>query len=98
MTDQLPMQRRSGEIAVAPSRLSGAVRWFSQEKGYGFIVPDDESEDLFVRFSAIRGEGFLSLHGSQRVTFEAGSDGRGPRALDVVTEELVADPADQRAS
>jgi cold shock protein len=76
---QLPTQ----EIRVMPQRRTGRVRWFSGEKGYGFIVPDDGGEDVFVRHSAIEANGFRTLHEDQRVTYELGDDGRGPRALQV---------------
>jgi cold shock protein len=80
------LQRRTAEIRVETppdSRRSGTVRWYSEEKGYGFLAPDDGSEDVFVRYSAIEGSGFRTLSEDQRVTFVTGSDGRGPRANDV---------------
>ncbi len=58
----------------------GTVKWFSDEKGYGFIVPDDGSKDLFVHFSNIDGDGFKSLSEGQKVTFEPGEGRRGPEA------------------
>ncbi len=81
-----PLQRRTAEIAVeagSEARRSGTVRWYSEEKGYGFLAPDDGGEDVFVRYSAIEGSGFRSLDEGQPVTFVTGSDGRGPRASDV---------------
>lgn len=66
-----------------PQRQHGQVRWFSREKGYGFLIPDDGGEDVFVRFSSIAGEGFRCLDAGQRVSFVLGDDGRGPRADDV---------------
>jgi cold shock protein len=86
VTDDPLLQRRTAEIRIEPShedRRSGRVRWYSEEKGYGFLAPDDGSEDVFVRYSAIEGSGFRSLAEDQRVTFLTGSDGRGPRASDV---------------
>jgi cold shock protein len=77
------LQRRTAEIRIETepaARRSGVVRWYSEEKGYGFLAPDDGSEDVFVRYSAIEGDGFRSLSEGQRVTFVTGSDGRGPRA------------------
>ena len=49
----------------------GTVKWFNEDKGYGFITPDDGSEDLFVHHSGIAGEGFKSLDEGQKVTYEA---------------------------
>ncbi|MFA9432487.1 cold-shock protein [Egicoccus sp. AB-alg2] len=66
-------------------RLGGEVRWYNEEKGYGFIAPDDGGDDVFVRYSSISGDGFRCLQAGQRVTFERSDDGRGPRALDVHT-------------
>lgn len=84
MTEDPSLQRRTAEIAIetepTADRRAGVVRWYSEEKGYGFLAPDDGGEDVFVRYSAIEGDGFRSLREGQRVTFLTGSDGRGPRA------------------
>lgn len=69
--------------ALSSDESTGAVRWFSAEKGYGFITPDDGSEDVFVRFSSIEREGFRSLDPGQHVRFRRTTDARGPRAADV---------------
>ncbi len=61
----------------------GTVKWFSDEKGYGFITPDDGSKDLFVHFSNIDGEGFRTLTEGQKVTFEAAEGRKGPEATSV---------------
>lgn len=78
-----PVQRVTDEIAVeaaSDERCTGWVRWYSQEKGYGFLAPDDGGEDVFVRYSAIAGDGFRTLTEGQRVSFAVADDGRGPRA------------------
>ena len=49
----------------------GTVKWFNEEKGYGFIHPDDGSEDLFVHYTGIVGEGFRSLEEGEKVTYVA---------------------------
>ncbi len=61
----------------------GTVKWFNEEKGYGFITPKDGSKDLFVHYSNISGEGFKSLSEGQQVTFEAGEGRKGPEATNV---------------
>ncbi|MDY6843787.1 MAG: cold-shock protein [Thermodesulfobacteriota bacterium] len=63
-------------------RETGTVKWFSNTKGYGFIARD-EGEDIFVHYSAIRGDGFRSLEEGQRVEFTAAQGEKGPQAHDV---------------
>jgi cold shock protein len=61
----------------------GTVKWFSQEKGYGFISPDDGGEDLFVHYTGIAGRGFRSLEEADRVSYEVTEGRRGSQATDV---------------
>ena len=62
----------------------GTVKWFNDQKGYGFITPEDGSKDLFVHHSEIRGEGFKSLRDGQSVEFEVAQGPKGPQATNVV--------------
>lgn len=62
----------------------GTVKWFNASKGYGFIAPDDGSDDLFVHHSEIRTEGYASLDEGQNVDFEVGQGKKGPCATNVV--------------
>ena len=63
---------------------TGTVKWFNDEKGYGFITPDEGGKDLFVHFSNIAGQGFKSLAEGARVEFEQREGQKGPEATDVV--------------
>jgi len=65
------------------ARLQGTVRWFSRVKGYGFIQPDGQEKDVFVHFSAIRGEGYRNLNEGQRVLFSVEDTDKGPQAVEV---------------
>ncbi len=64
-------------------RETGTVKWFNNTKGYGFIERSDELPDIFVHYSAVRGEGFRSLEEGQRVEFTVTQGPKGPQAQDV---------------
>lgn len=63
--------------------MFGTVKWFSAEKGYGFIEQTEEEEDVFVHFSAICDEGFKTLEEGEKVEFEIVDGDRGPQAANV---------------
>lgn len=62
----------------------GKVKWFSNQKGYGFIVMDGCTEDIFVHHTAIQGEGFRTLDENQQVEFEVVEGDKGKQAVNVV--------------
>ena len=66
------------------SKMTGTVKFFNAEKGFGFISPADGSKDVFVRFSAIQSNGFKTLEEGQRVEFTIEQGQKGPAAANVV--------------
>ena len=62
---------------------SGTVKWFSHDKGYGFITPDEAGKDLFVHRTALVGNGSESLTEGARVSYEAEAGTKGPQAVNV---------------
>lgn len=63
--------------------VNGTVKWFNEEKGYGFIQKDDGGDDVFVHFRQINAEGHRTLQEGQKVTFEIGEGRKGPQAENV---------------
>jgi len=61
----------------------GKVKWFNDQKGYGFITPEDGSADVFVHHTSILGEGFKTLAENQMVEFEVLQSEKGPKAANV---------------
>jgi CspA family cold shock protein len=62
---------------------TGTVKWFSDDKGFGFITPDEPGKDLFVHHSAIAGDGYKSLAEGAKVSYTAEPGDKGPKAVDV---------------
>ena len=61
----------------------GSVKWFNEQKGYGFITPDDGGKDLFVHYSNIVGDGYRNLQDGQAVEYDAAQGRKGPEAQNV---------------
>ena len=75
----LPKGKRDKEILVA----TGTVKWFNDQKGFGFISPEDGGDDLFIHHSNIDSEGFRTLTEGARVEYEPGQGRKGPEATKV---------------
>jgi CspA family cold shock protein len=65
------------------NKMTGLVKWFNADKGFGFITPDDGSKDVFVHFSAIQSDNFKTLDEGQKVSFTIESGAKGPAAGNV---------------
>lgn len=69
------------------ARLTGTVKWFNPEKGFGFLSRDDGERDVFCHFSALTGvKGFKTIDENARVSFEVVQGEKGPQAADVKVE------------
>jgi CspA family cold shock protein len=62
---------------------TGSVKWFSNDKGYGFITPDEPGDDLFVHHTAVVGNGYRSLDEGARVSYDSEAGPKGPQARNV---------------
>lgn len=67
------------------SKSTGIVKWFNEEKGFGFITQDNGGADVFVHFRSIASEGFKTLSEGQKVSFDVEQGQKGPQAANVVT-------------
>ncbi len=72
--------------------LSGKVKWFNNAKGYGFIVEDGKSEDLFAHYSAIKMDGYKTLKAGQPVNFEIIQGPKGLHAVEICAQAASKDP------
>ncbi|HEX4502242.1 MAG TPA: cold shock protein CspG [Scandinavium sp.] len=66
------------------TKMTGLVKWFNADKGFGFITPADGSKDVFVHFSAIQSNDFRTLNENQEVEFSVEAGPKGPSAVNVV--------------
>lgn len=77
----------------ATAKQEGTVKWFNAPKGYGFVIPDDGSKELFVHFTSIVADGYRSLNEGDRVCYDAKVADKGATAINVV----VINPRGPRA-
>jgi len=80
-----PAAKHIGERSF-PMAMSGTVKFFNSERGYGFIKPDDGGRDVFVHITAVERAGLKSLNEGQRISFDVEPDkkGKGPKAVNLV--------------
>jgi CspA family cold shock protein len=78
-----PSAIRSAHTPEGIKMATGTVKWFNDDKGFGFITPDDSGKDLFVHHSAIQGSGFKSLTDGAKVSYDAEQSDKGPAAANV---------------
>jgi len=78
------MQDNATKGEIKYMRVTGTVKWFNDEKGFGFITRDDGEKDVFCHHSAIQGEGFKSLAEGAKVEFDVVDGQKGPAAENVV--------------
>jgi len=75
--------KRPKAVGEGKFKATGTVKWFSDDKGFGFITPDDGGRDLFVHFTGIAGDGYRSLAEGTKVSYEAEEGPKGPKAINV---------------
>jgi cold shock CspA family protein len=73
-------------IVRSAERMRGSVKWFSDQRGFGFITPDTGGDDVFLSYKMLPEAGFRTVRAGQRVSFVRGRDDLGPAALDVELE------------
>jgi CspA family cold shock protein len=74
--------------------ITGTVKWFNHSKGYGFIVPDDGGQDVFVHISVVQQAGMSQLTEGQRVSLEVRDDSRGLKAVELAPSESGQEEAE----
>jgi len=82
----MPVRQPPGRGTSQEDRIhvpTGTVKWFRDDKGFGFITPDEGGQDLFVHYSAINSQGYKSLAEGAKVSYEEEAGDKGPKAINV---------------
>ncbi len=85
-TPDVPNRQRSGQAAASRPSITGKVKWFNKDKGYGFIIPDDGSTDVFVHIKAVQRAGLQTLEQGQGLQFELITRADGRTAADAIRQ------------
>ncbi len=90
------MARREAVVWRVKGRfmITGTVKWFNHTKGYGFIVPDEGDQDVFVHISVVQQAGMSQLTEGQRVSFEVRDESRGLKAVELAPSESASKEAE----
>jgi CspA family cold shock protein len=83
VSGQLNLREQHFKLRRRTPMPTGTVKWFSDEKGFGFITPDEGSRDLFVHHSSIQADGYRSLAEGAKVSYEEEAGPKGPKAINV---------------
>ena len=76
--------------------MKGTVKWYNARKGYGFITPEDKSDDVFVHATALKDCGLKKLYTGSEVTFEVDQDDKGKRAKSIKVTKEIKPPIDKK--
>ena len=85
VASELPPRPPHDQTRRNTAKPTGTVKWFSDDKGFGFITPDEPGKDLFVHHTGVTGDGYRSLAEGARVSYDSEAGDKGPKAVNVTT-------------